>query len=89
MTHNNNEVRVYTLYREKDIIFNKNLFANLKMGLFTANDHNPWFIKLILVFHIKSVASVYCEPGKGRAGVMIYSFRTTPGLCQNSDKAFR
>ena len=41
MRHNNNEVKVYNLYREKDIIFNKNLFANLKMGLFTANDHNP------------------------------------------------
>ncbi len=82
----NDEVKVYNLCLEKDIIYNKNIFTNLKMGLFTVNDHNQSYIILIIVFYIKSVAAVHCEPGKGRTGVMIYSFLIFLELFQKTDK---
>ena len=67
--------------------------------LFTATDHNPIPIKLILEFCIdiclylinnpEGVAAVHCKAGKGRTGVMICSYLVFSGLCQSSEKAFR
>ena len=93
------QVKVYNLCLEKDRIYPKNLFNNLKVGLFPSTDHNPCPIKLILEFCIdiclyltnnpKGVAAVHCKAGKGRTGVMICSYLIFSGLCETSEKAFR
>ena len=95
----NDQVKVYNLCLEKDRIYNKNVFPNVKVGLFPATDHNPSPIKLILEFCIDlclyliknpdGVAAVHCKAGKGRTGVMICSYLVFSGLCQSSEKAFR
>ena len=95
----NDQVKVYNLCLEKDRIYNKSVFPNVKVGLFPATDHNPSPIKLILEFCIdiclylinnpEGVAAVHCKAGKGRTGVMICSYLVFSGLCQSSEKAFR
>ena len=95
----NNQVKIYNLCLEKDRIYNKELFNDIKVGLFPATDHNPCPIKLILEFCIdiciflmrnpKAVAAVHCKAGKGRTGVMICSYLIFSGLCEKSEKAFR
>ena len=98
-TKHNDIVKVYNLCIEKDRIYNKNIFPHSKVGLFPATDHNPSPIKLILEFCIdiclylmknpKGIAAVHCKAGKGRTGVMICSYLVFPGLCKNSEQAFR
>ena len=71
----NDQVKVYNLCLEKDRIYNKSVFPNVKVGLFPATDHNPSPIKLILEFCIdiclylinnpEGVAAVHCKAGKG------------------------
>ena len=95
----NNQVKVYNLCLEKDRIYNKSVFPNVKVGLFPATDHNPSPIKLILEFCIdiclfiiknpEGIAAVHCKAGKGRTGVMICSYLVFSGLCSSSEKAFR
>ena len=95
----NNQVKVYNLCLEKERIYNKTVFPNVKVGLFPATDHNPSPIKLILEFCIdiclfiiknpEGVAAVHCKAGKGRTGVMICSYLVFSGLCSSSEKAFR
>ena len=98
-TRHNDQVKIYNLCLEKDRIYNKNIFPNMKVGLFPATDHNPCPIKLILEFCIdiclyltknpNGVAAVHCKAGKGRTGVMICSYLVFSGLCKTSEKAFR
>jgi protein-tyrosine phosphatase len=95
--YHQNNVKIYNLCMEQDRIYNKEIFGEIKVGLFPAQDHSACQIKLILEFCVdmsihlleneSTVGAVHCKAGKGRTGLMICCFLVFSGICKDSNTA--